>query len=426
MKQLSKALAVIMVLTLAILLAACTGTGTETDSPPDNIPAELPPDTPIGESTDYHVGMVTLALSQSEDEYRAVETLIAQYGRVEDGGMIKHVLLPDNIYEEQESVISLITSLADDPLMKAVIVNQGVLGTADAFQRIKEAGRDDILLVTNMPWDDPEVISQVADVVVDSDNVLRGYYDILRAKNMGATTFVHMSFPRHMSVYVLARRKAIYEEACKDLGLEFVFETIPDPAGDVSFAARVQPYDMIPRLIEKYGKDTVYFTTNTAFHESVIKRVVELGAMFVDSDDMSPLCGFPTALDIDLSDVIGDWPAILRKIEDAVVARGMSGRVGCWPYSFTYAAGIGLFELAKATIEGTAADDTLSEIVRAFQAVTPGCDWVSGIFTYPDGSQINNYYLLAMDTYIFGQGYSGVLSEPFPEKYYGIEPSKEQ
>ena len=427
MKKLSKVLVVIMVLMLAILLAACTETVTETVPPPDNIPAEPPPDIPVGESTDYHIGMVTLTLSQNEDEYRAAETLMAKYGKIEDGGMIKHVLLPDKFDEEQELVISLIASLADDPLMKAVIVNQGVQGTAAAFQKIREAGRDDILLMTNMPGDDPDVISQAADIIVDSDNVLRGYYDILRAKNMGAKTFVHMSFPRHMSVYVLARRKAIYEEACKDLGIEFVFETIPDPAGDVGPAgARQLSYDIMPRLTEKYEKDTVYFTTNTAMHEPIIKRVIEIGAIFVDSDDMSPICGFPTALEVDLRAEMGDWPAIVKKIEEAVVAKGASGRVGCWPYSFAYTAGIGLFELAKATIEGTARDDTLSEIVKAFQVNTPGCDWVSGVFTYPDGSKINNYYLLAMDTYIFGQGYSGVLSEPFPEKYYSIEPQKEQ
>ncbi|MCL1874290.1 MAG: DUF3798 domain-containing protein [Clostridiales bacterium] len=428
MSKLSQALAVIMVLILAILLAACTGTATETDPPSDDSPVEMPLnillDIPIGDSTDYHIGIVTLPLRYCEDENLAAEALIAQYGKVEDGGMIKHVVLPNELAQEAELNIPQIISLKDDPLMKAVIVNPGVQGTAAAFQKIREAGRDDILLIANMSQDDPVVISQVADVIVDSDNVLRGYYDILRAKNMGAKTFVHMSFPRHMSVYVLARRKAIYEEACNDLGLEFLFETIPDPvAGDFGVSMSRQPlYDTMPRLIEKYGKDAAYFTTNIALHERVIRGVVELGAIFVDSDDISPICGFPSALGVDLSDVIGDWPAIVAKIEDAVVAKGMSGRVGCWPYSFAYTAGIGLFEFAKATVEGTAADDTLSEIVKAFQVNTPGCDWVSGVFKYPDGSQLNNYYLLAMDTYIFGQGYSGVLSEPFPEKYYSIEP----
>ena len=370
----------------------------------------------------YHIGIATLGFDQSEDEIRGVEALIAKYGKVEDGGLVKHVVLPANFAEEQELVISLISGLADDPLMKAVIVNQGIQGTAAGFQKIKEAGRDDIILLTNMPQDDPEVMRNVATLIVDSDNVLRGYYDIVRAKEMGATTFVHMSFPRHMSVYVLSRRRAIYEQACKDLGIEFVFETVPDPAGDIGAAgAQQQVRDMMPRLVDKYGKDAVYFTTNTGLHEPIIARVVELGALFVDQDDMSPVCGFPSALGVDLTDVAGDWPAIVKKIEADIVAKGASGRLGTWPYAFTYAASIGLFELAKDMIDGKATNDTLGDIVKAFQVVTPGCEWVSGVFTYPDGSTIENYYLLTMDTYVFGKGYSGVMSEPVPEKYLTIE-----
>ena len=420
MDKLSQIVVAIMVIMLAIMLTACTETVPETNPPPENQPAEPPPDHPIKESADYHIGMVTLGI-YSDDEVRAVEALIAKYGTVKDGGMIKHVVLPD-IIEEQELYLWDIIELGHDPLMKAIIVNPAVQGTADAFYRIKAAGRDDILLIAVMPQDDPVVISQVASIIVDSDNVLRGYYDIARAKEMGATTFVHMSFPRHMNYYVLARRRAIYEEACKDLGLKFVFETLPDPAGDIDPAgARQQVYDLMPELIEKYGKDTVFFTTNTALFEPVIKRVVELGALFVDTDDMSPLCGFPAALGIDLSAESGDWPAIVKKIEAAVVAKGASGRLGLWPFSFTYTAGVGLCELAKDIIEGTDSGNALADIVKNFHNTTPGCDWVSGNFTYPDGNKIDNYYCLTMDTYILGKGYSGVMREPFPEKYYRIE-----
>ena len=372
---------------------------------------------------DYHIGMVTLSVYQSEDEFRGVEALMEKYGKTENGGMIKHVVLPDVFYGERELIISVIAELADDPLMKAIIVNQGIEGTAGAFKKIREKGRNDIIMMVNMPYEDPEVISKVADVIVDADNVMRGYYDILRAKEMGAKTFVHMSFPRHMGVYVLARRKAIYEEACKDLGLKFAFETVPDPASDIGVAgAQKTVYDMMPRLVEKYGKDTAFFTTNTGLHEPVIKRVVELGALFVDQDDMSPLCGYPWALSLDLSSEAGDWTAIVKKIEADVVAKGAGGRLGIWPFSYYYAAGIGLCELAKDMIEGTASGNTPDDLVANFRAATPAGDWVSSVFTYPDGSKIDNYYFLSMDTYIFGQGYSGVMSTPVPEKYLTIDP----
>ncbi|MDR2712988.1 MAG: DUF3798 domain-containing protein [Clostridiales bacterium] len=421
-----KFLIVLLALALVIGLAACGDKGgNEGEKPP--VTDEKPPvtdDTPIPPPKDeYHIGMVTLTMSQGEDEFRGVEKMVEKYGRVEDGGLIKWVVLPDSFADEQELVISLIAGLADDPLMKAVIVNQGVQGTAAGFQKIKEAGRDDVTLLVNMPQDDPEVMRNVATYIADTDNVLRGYYDIVRAKNMGATKFVHLSFPRHMGVYVLARRRAIYEEACKDLGIEFVFETVPDPAaGDLGVAgAQQQVYEMMPRLVEKHGKDAVYFTTNTGLHEPIIKRVVELGAMFVNSDDVTPLTGFPTALNLDLTKEAGDWMAIVHKIEETVVDAGESGRVGCWPYSEPYAASIALIEFAKEIIDGTGTGDIKNDLVTKFQAVTPGCDWLTDVFVYPDASKISNYFLLAMDTYIFGEGYSGVMTTPVPEKYFFLD-----
>ena len=429
MSKFSKIAVMVLVAVVFVVTAvACTGNNDTVTPPPVDTQPPTPPAQTGNEPTvpagveNYHIGIATLGMDQSEDEYRGAEAMIAKYGKVEDGGMIKWVVLPANFSDEQELVISLISGLADDPLMKAILVNQGVQGTAAGFQKIRET-RDDIILLTNMPQDDPEVMSKVATVIVDSDNVLRGYYDIVRAKEMGATTFVHMSFPRHMGVYVLARRRAIYEEACKDLGIDFVFETVPDPTtGDLGAAGAQQKVrDDMPRLVDKYGKNAVFFTTNTALHEPIIARVVELGALFVNSDDMSPVCGFPSALGLDLREQEGDWQAIVKKIEEDVVAKGASGRVGCWPFSYTFASSTVLFELAKAMVEETGTGDLQNDIIAAYQAATPGCDWVTGIFTYPDGRKLNNYYLLTMDTYVFGKGYSGVMAEPVPEKYFLLE-----
>ncbi|MCL1872762.1 MAG: DUF3798 domain-containing protein [Clostridiales bacterium] len=417
-----KLLIVLLTVALVIGLAACDDNTSDSVTPDSVTPDPVIPDPVRPPSAEFHIGICTLGLDQSEDEYRGAEAMIAKYGKAEDGGMVKWVVLPANFSDEQELVISLISGLADDPLMKAVLVNQGIQGTAAGFQKIKEK-RDDIILLTNMPQDDPEIMSKMATVIVDSDNILRGYYDIVRAKQMGATTFVHMSFPRHMGSYNLARRRVIYEEACKDLGIEFVFETVPDPTtGDLGAAGAQQKVrDDMPRLIEKYGKNAVFFTTNTALHEPIIARVVELGALFVNTDDLSPICGFPSALGLDLTAEEGDWPAIVKKIEDDIVAKGASGRVGCWPYSYTFASSTVLFELAKDIVEGNSSDNLQNDIIAAYQAVTPGCEWMTNIFSYPDGTELDNYYLLTIDTWIFGKGYSGVITESVPEKYLVLD-----
>ena len=70
------------------------------------------------EATDsYKIGIVTPSLSSSEDEFRAGENMVAKYP-----GIVEHVVLPEDFNVEIETAISQITSLADDPSMKAIVV----------------------------------------------------------------------------------------------------------------------------------------------------------------------------------------------------------------------------------------------------------------------------------------------------------------
>src|SRR5690554_2237970 len=160
---------------------------------------------PKASTTDFHVGIVTGTVSQSEDDLRGAERLIAEYGDVKDGGIIKHVTYPDNFMEEQETTISVIAGLADDPKMKAIIVNQAVPGTSAAFALIKER-RPDIITMAGEAHEDPGVIQVSADLAVNNDFVARGYTIIHTAHELGVDTFVHISFPRHMSYETLSRR----------------------------------------------------------------------------------------------------------------------------------------------------------------------------------------------------------------------------
>ena len=176
-------------------------------------------------SKNFHIGIVTETVSQAEDNLRGAEELIKRYGAVKDGGMIQHVTYPDDFMSQQETTISQIVALADDPLMKAIIVNQGVPGTAEAFKRVKEK-RSDILCFAGEPHEDPLVIESSADLAINADFVSRGYTIIWAAKQMGAKSFVHISFPRHMSYESLGTRSQIMEQACADVGIKFAVESV--------------------------------------------------------------------------------------------------------------------------------------------------------------------------------------------------------
>jgi len=367
----------------------------------------------------FHIGIMTGTVSQQEDELRGAERLIKEYGNVSDGGMISHLTWPDSFMTEMETTISQIASWAGDPLMKAIIVQSAVPGTVEGFRRVREA-RPDILLFAGSPQEDPVMIADVADLCVHQNNISRGYLLILGAKKLGADTFVHISFPRHMSYELLSRRRDIMKEACKDLGLKFVDVGAPDPTSDVGVAGAQQYIlEKVPAWIEEYGQKTAFFTTNDALEEPLIRRVAEGGAIYVEGDYASPTMGYPGALGVEFAEEDkGNWPNIVKKVEEKVIEAGAAGRMGCWAYSYPYCAAAGLGEHAKRVIEGKSELLNKDDILDAFASYTPGAGWNASYYVDADDVERDNFLLVYQDTYIFGKGYLGQTSEVIPEKYY--------
>lgn len=379
------------------------------------------PGTMAQAAANYHVGIVTGTVSQSEDDLRGAEAMIKEFGDVKNGGMIQHLTYPNNFMAEQETTISQIVSLANDPLMKAIVMNQAIPGTAEGFRRVREM-RPDILLLGGVPQEDPLVVAKTADLIMRNDFVSAGYRVIWAAKKLGAKTFVHISFPRHMSVETLTRRRMIFEQACNDLGLKFVFETAPDPTSDVGIVGAQQfMLENVPKWVKKYGKNTCFYATNDAHTEPLIRQVVEFGGIFVEASLPSPLLGFPGALGIDLKAEKGNFPLIMKKVEQAVVAKGGSGRLGTWSYSFGYSATVGLTQHAMNVIDGKSKMTNMKDIFKAFSKYTPGAKWGGSYYVDAStGVKLNNFVLLLQDTYIFGKGYIKSAEIDVPEKYLKI------
>ncbi len=399
-------LAPVVLLILALTVSGCAPKATE----------------PEEETAAFHIGIVTGTVSQSEDDLRGAERLIQEYGDAKDGGMIKHVTYPDNFMTEVETTISQILGLADDPLMKAIVVNQAIPGTTEAFRRVREKNPD-ILLLAGEPHEDPGVIESVADIAVNSDFVARGYLIIHSAKEMGADTFVHISFPRHMGYETLGRRRQIMEQACNDLGVKFVFETAPDPTSEVGVPGAQQfILENVPVWIEKYGENTAFFCTNDAHTEPLLKQLLDYGGYFVEADLPSPLMGYPGALGLDLSKEKGDFPAIMKKVEDAIAAKDGAGRFGTWSYSYGYVTTAGLGELAKRVLEGNATINSLEDLRAAYNEYSPGAEWNGSFFLdVATDKTAENHILIYQDTYVFGKGYLGAAKLEVPAKYLTIK-----
>ncbi|MEN6380692.1 MAG: DUF3798 domain-containing protein [Synergistaceae bacterium] len=370
----------------------------------------------------FHIGVATLTVSQAEDTYRGAERLIKEYGDAASGGMIRHVTMPDNFMSEMETTISQIVGLSDDPKVKVIVVDDAIPGTTEAFRRVKEK-RPDVLCFAGEPQEDPAVISSTADFAIGVDNIMRGYLIINTAKKLGAKTFVHISFPRHMSYELLSRRRAIMEQACKDLGMKFAFESAPDPTSDVGVAGAQQfILEKTPAWVNKYGKDTAFFCTNDAQTEPLLKQVAKYGAIFVEPDLPSPLMGYPGAFGIDLSKEAGNWPAIVKKVEAAVIKAGGKARMGTWAYSYGWSTTCALAEYGKRIVEGKAKLYNLKDLWKCYDKFTPGAAWNGAqYFDVAKGVKNKKFTLVYQDTYVFGKGYMKVTGVKVPEKYLTIK-----
>ncbi|MCI9295421.1 MAG: DUF3798 domain-containing protein, partial [Lawsonibacter sp.] len=301
-----------------------------------------------GGAADYHIAIITGSVSQSEDDRRGAEAFQAKYGEE----MVKLDIYPDNFTEELETTIQKIVNMSDDPLMKAIIVNQAVPGTTEAFRQIKEK-RPDIICIAGEGHEDLPEIGSAADLVCNNDFVSRGYLIIRTAHELGADTFVHISFPRHMAYETMSRRVAVMREACKEFGMEFELETAPDPTSDVGIpGAQAYILENVPVWVDKYGTNAAYFCTNDAHTEPLLKQLVEYGGFFIEADLPSPLMGYPGALGLDLTEEAGDFEKILAKVESALVEKGCADKFGTWAYSYGYTLSAGLAEHAKNVIDG--------------------------------------------------------------------------
>ena len=376
----------------------------------------------FAETPDYHIGVVSGTVSQSEDSLRGAEALAKMYGTVENGGMVTHVTYPDNFMQEMETTISQIVALADDPKMKAIILVEAVPGTVEAFRRIRKA-RPDILLIANSPHEDPDIIAEAADLVTNPDNVARGYLIVKTAQRMGAKKFVHISFPRHLSYELLSRRRNIMAATAKDLGMEFIDMSAPDPVSDVGVAGAQQYIlEQVPNWLKKYGKDTAFFATNDAHTEPLLKRISEDGGYFVEADLPSPTMGYPGALGIKFTEEEkGNWPKILKKVEDTVVSKGAAGRMGTWAYSYNFISAIALGDHVRNVIEHGADLTDFDSIIESYNKFTPGAKWNGSNYTDVNGVEKDNFFLLYQDTYVLGQGYLHMTDEKVPEKYFKIK-----
>ncbi|EYE88567.1 hypothetical protein Q428_07335 [Fervidicella metallireducens AeB] len=349
-------------------------------------------------SKNFKIGIMTGTVSQGEEEYRAAEKMKAKYG-----DMIVLQTYPDNFMKEQETTISNVKTMASDPDVKAIVICQAVPGVSAAIDAVRET-RPDMLFIAGVPGEDPDMIAGKADIVLQADELGMGTTIIAQAKKMGAKTFVHYSFPRHMSYQLLAMRRDIFKAECEKNGIKFVDATAPDPTGDAGVPGAQQfILEDVPRKVKELGKDTAFFSTNCAMQEPLIKSVLEQGAIYPQQCCPSPYHGYPGALGIQIpDDKKGDVSYVVAEIGKKIQEKGGKGRFSTWPVPVNMMFVEGGVEYAKAFLEGkTNGKVDKSKIEEIFSSIAGMKINLNTFKNESTGKTFDNFFMILSDYITF-------------------------
>lgn len=331
---------------LSLVLSAVMGLGVLTGCGAGSASAGESASAADAASGDFKIAVMYQDASQGEEPTRAFEQLKSKYG-----DMVVGSSFPAN---EQEVLISTALGLVADQNVKALLIFQEPAGSSAAVKACRDV-RPDVLYMGGVVSEDPDVVEDAFDVIVDPAKFNMGASIIKQAKAMGAETFVHYSFPRHMAMESLAQRRDLMRETCEAEGIQFVDVTSPDPLSDAGVTGTQQfILEDIPKEVEKYGKNTAFFGTNTAMMDVMVKAVVESGALLPSTCDPSPFQGFTSGLSIDIpEDKSSDPQYAVEQIRAKLAEMGMTGRLSTWPLSSSMLYFQSIFEYAKQYAEGS-------------------------------------------------------------------------
>ena len=346
------------------------------------------------EGPGYKIGIITGTVSQGDEEIGAAMKMKEMHPDI-----VVTATYPDNFSTETEQTIATVTNMASDPEVKAIVFVQAVPGATAAINKVRET-RDDILFITGVCAEDPAVIAAAADICMLVDEITMGTSVIDQAVAQGAKTFVHVSFERHLGYATISARQQLFKDRCAELGVEYVEATAPDPTGDAGVTgAQAWITENIKPYVEKYGKDTAFFSTNCSLQVPLIQQIAELGAIYPVQCCPSPYHAYPSAFNIDTAGHEGDIDYLNAEIAKKVAEYGNSGRMSTWPLSVNMTMIEAGFNYANKWINGEItercdADALLAEI----QAV--GGEGMEISNYSDDNGTLDNFFMINSTTYM--------------------------
>ena len=342
----------------------------------------------------YKIAIMTGTTSQGEEEYYAANSLAEQYP-----GVVLHDTYPDAFSSEVETTISKLIAFASDPDVKAIIFVQAVQGATAAFTQIAgDMGRDDILLISGVPAEDPADISAVSDIVLANDEIGCGYQVADLASQWGCDVLVHYSFARHLSYETIVAKRDAMKATAEGYGIEFVERDCPDPTGDAGMSgAQAAVLEDIPKVMEEYaGKKVCFYCTNCGLQVALQQAIVnQPNAYYALPCCPSPYHGFQEAFG--LTATYGDINGAIKNLANYLNEHDAVGRFSTWSLPVNMCMINAGFEYAQAYAEGKTNGKVDMDVLNQCMASAAGSEIELGAYVDAAGTEYPNYLLIALE-----------------------------
>ena len=342
----------------------------------------------------YKIAILTGTTSQGDEEYAAAEGLKEQYPDI-----VLHDTYPDAFSSEVETTISKLLAFANDPEVKAIIFVQGVQGATSAFNQIKnDLGRDDILLVTGVPAEDPGDISAAADIVLANDEIGCGYQVADKAAEWGCDVLVHYSFARHLSYETIVGKRDAMKMTAETYGIEFVERDCPDPTGDAGMSgAQAAVLEDIPKVMEEYaGKKVCFYCTTCGLQVALQQAILEQeNAYYALPCCPSPYHGFQEAFGLE-SKAGGSIDEALTELANFLASKNAVNRYSTWSLPVNMSMIKGMFTYACRYAEGAFEGKINEAEMEKAISESAGVEVKLDKYVDANGAKVENYYLMAL------------------------------
>jgi flagellar basal body-associated protein FliL len=283
------------------------------------------------------IAIVTNTIDWNEEEFRSAEALVNRYGAD------KVIHRTWDAYSAIEAeMITILTEIASNLDVGAIVINQAFVNTNAAIDAVREIRGDDIFIVVASAAEDPAEVYARVDLSLDINNQDLAELFVQQAVEMGAEAIAHYSFPRHMSIPMLAARRDNMQHFAEEAGLRFYDLSSPDPMEEGMAASQLFISLDVGRQVEELGVNTAFFATNCGQQIPLLQQVLAYGAMYIQPCCPSPFHVFPQALGLatEGEEAVGLFTVaeIIELTTDAIIEADMQGRLSNWalPGSMAY------------------------------------------------------------------------------------------